>query len=245
LSNFRTNFLGYPVDNITKNDIIKICDQCIKENTVNFFAVQNANKMYLSSKYPFLKQFISKATIILPENAINMGMRWLGKPLKERNNGGIHIMEMLLEKANIDRSSIFLLGSTQKNLSILVNKIKKNYPDIIIGGFNHGYFYQEEEEEIIRRINDAKPNYLFVGMGSPKQELFISENLSRLKSNINLGVGGSFNVIAGLEKPTPRWMKYGLEWIYRSLQDPKKIKRYIVINLFFVKEFFKYLLVSK
>lgn len=243
--NSRTDFLGYPVDNISKKEIIDICDRCISENTYNFFAVQNANKMYLSQKYPILKNSVAKAKIILPENAINMGMRWLNKPLKERNIGGIHIMEMLLEKANLDKSKIFLLGATQRNLEVLVTKIEEKYPNLIISGFNNGYFKKEDEQIIVNKINKAEPNYLFVGMGSPKQELFIVENLEQLKSNINLGVGGSFNVIAGLEKPAPRWTKFGMEWLYRSFQDPKKFKRYIIINTFFIKEFIKYLVSRK
>lgn len=243
--NYRTEFLGYPVDNISKKEIIDVCDKCIKENTYNFFAVQNANKMYLSQKYPILKAAIAKAKIILPENAINMGMRWLNKPLKERNIGGIHIMEMLLEKANLDKSKIFLLGATQKNLEVLIKKIKENYPDVIISGFYNGYFDKKDEQIIINSIKKTEPNYLFVGMGSPKQELFIVENLEQLKSNINLGVGGSFNVIAGLEKPAPKWTKFGLEWLYRSFQDPKKFKRYVIINTFFIKEFIKYQVIKK
>ncbi len=95
-------------------------------------------------------------------------------------------------------------------------------------------------EEIINSINQVKPNILFVGLGSPKQELFIIRNMRQLIFNIAIGVGGSFNVIAGIEKPAPKWTKHGLEWLYRSFQDPKKFKRYIIINSFFIKELVKY-----
>lgn len=241
----RTQFIGYPVDNVSSNEIISFVKESIENNTKNYIAVQNANKMYLSEKYPLIKEAIEKASIILPENAINIGMRWMGKPLKQRNIGGILMMEELLRFADKNSSSIYLLGATKNNLEMLVTQIKTKFPNIVILGFRDGHFNKYAEEEIVKDISMKKPNFLFVGMGSPKQELFIYTNFEKLNTNISLGVGGSFNVIAGLEKPAPKWTKYGLEWLYRSVADPIKFKRYFVINSFFVYRFTKYLLVRK
>ncbi len=242
---YRTEFIGYPVDNVSILDIENICLNCIKENSYNYIAVQNANKMYLSNKYSLLNEFMLNAKIILPENAVNIGMSWLKKPLKERNIGGIHVMENLLDLAEMSRSSVFFLGASQNNLEILINKIKIKYPNIIVKGYNNGYFSPDEEQEIVNTIGNLRPNYLFVGIGSPKQEFFIMKNLDNLKTNICIGVGGSFNVIAGLEKPAPKWTKYGLEWLFRSFQDPKKFKRYLIINTFFIFIFIKYIFGKK
>lgn len=241
----RTQFIGFPVDNVSSTEIINFVIESIEKNTRNYIAVQNANKMYLSKKYPLVKEAIEKAAIILPENAINMGMRWLGKPLKQRNIGGIRMMEELLHIADKNFFSIYLLGAKKNNLEVLVYKIKNNFPNINIVGFKDGYFSKTEEAHIVDEIGNKKPNLLFVGMGSPRQEFFIYNNFEKLNANLSLGVGGSFNVIAGLEKPAPQWTKYGLEWLYRSVTDPKKFKRYIVINSFFVYRFIKYLLVRK
>jgi len=238
----RTNFIGYPVDNLNLSDLLNFVETSISADEKHFITVQNANKMYLSKKFPVLKEAIEKSSVILPENAINMGMRWLRRPLKQRNMGGVHIMKELLEYANKNGLSVYLLGASKENLHILIQVINTKYPQIIVQGFRDGYFRSEEERLIAEDIGVKKPNFLFVGMGSPKQELFISRNLSYLNTNIMLGVGGSFNVIAGIEKPAPRWTKYGLEWIYRSFIDPRKFKRYFVINSFFIYRFIRYLI---
>lgn len=241
----RTNFIGYPVDSLTMDDIFFFTSEAIKSNTYHFIAVQNANKMYLSEKYPNMKDAISKASLILPENAINIGMRWLRKPLQQRNIGGLPVMEELLRYANEKFYSIYLLGTTKENIKILILKLSHTFPNINIKGYHHGYFSKQDELFIVEEIGRLQPNYLFVGMGSPKQEFFIANNFNKLKSNICLGVGGSFNVVAGLEKSAPRWTKYGLEWLHRSVHDPKKIIRYFKINSFFILQFIKYLIKSK
>lgn len=241
----RSDFIGYPIDNITLDEILHFAINAIEENTHHFIAVQNANKMFLSEKYPDLRKAIENASIILPENAINMGMRWLGKPLKQRDIGGIRVMEELLKLADNHSYSIYLLGAKKSNLEILVAHIKIKYPGIFISGFSDGYFHEQNENDIAKEISICKPNFLFVGMGSPKQELFIYNNFEKLNANISLGVGGSFNVIAGVEKNAPQWTKYGLEWLYRSFLDTSKFKRYIKINSFFIYKFIKFLLVNK
>lgn len=238
----RTNFIGYPVDNITKNELLEFVINAINHNKKYFIAVQNANKMYLSKKNVSLKAAIESAKIILPENAINIGMWIIGKPLKERNIGGVHAMEELLKLANKYSYSIYLLGATNNCLDLLVKKILSEYQNIKLVGYQNGYFSLEDEPVIVEKISKLKPNFLFVGMGSPKQEIFIENNINKMNANICMGVGGSFNVIAGLEKPAPKWTKYGFEWIFRSIQDPKKISRYIKINSFYCFEFIRYYL---
>lgn len=241
----RVDFIGFPVDNVGLPELLDFVEQSIKEDSSHLIAVQNANKMYLSTKHPVLRGAINSASIILPENAINMGMRLLGKPLKQRNMGGVCVMEHLLKLANEKAYSIYLLGAMQNNLETLVDRIKADYPGIVVTGFRNGYFQQDQETTVASEIGKLKPNFLFVGMGSPKQELFMTAYSHMLSANIKLGVGGSFNVIAGLEKPAPYWTKYGLEWLYRSIHDPQKLKRYLRINSFFLYRLLRYLTLRK
>jgi N-acetylglucosaminyldiphosphoundecaprenol N-acetyl-beta-D-mannosaminyltransferase len=242
MKEFRTDFIGYPVDNINLNELKDFVVSSIKQDQHHFIAVQNANKMYLTSRDPDLKTLISSASVVLPENAINIGMNLLRKPLKQRNMGGVHIMEELLNLADIQGYSYYLLGAKQENLDQLIRELSKKYPGAVLAGSRNGYFKGTDEPEIVEQIRNRKPNILFVGMGSPKQEIFIGKYLPVLGANISLGVGGSFNVLAGLEKPAPSWTKYGLEWLYRSVQDPAKFKRYIKINYFYAKELILHIL---
>jgi N-acetylglucosaminyldiphosphoundecaprenol N-acetyl-beta-D-mannosaminyltransferase len=245
MENFRTNFLGYPVDNISLTELIELSVKTIASGERCYFAVQNANKMYLSEKNRQVRRFIEQAKIILPENAINLGMRLLRRPLKQRNMGGVHVMEELLKLANEKRYSVSLLGAQQLELNGLVDAVQTQFPQVQIKSYINGYFGENDEEHIVSRICESKPNVLFVGLGSPKQELFIDKYWQRLNANIIVGVGGSFKVLAGLEKPAPRWSKYGLEWLYRSWQDPKKLRRYVVVNSFYLYRLGRYLLTQK
>lgn len=245
VGSYRRDFLGYPVDALTANDFARIAEEVVRKNEYCFVGVQNANKMYLSRRNKELEDAISSAKVILPENAINLGMRFLGKPLPERNMGGVVMMERLLRLADSRLMTVFLVGATKDVLGGLAERIAVDFPGVRLLGAIDGYFGIEETESVVQKVSQASPNFLFVGMGSPKQELFIVRNLSRLKANLCMGVGGSFKVLAGLEKPAPRWTKYGMEWIYRSIQDPKKLKRYLVINSYFAYRFFRYLLLGK
>jgi N-acetylglucosaminyldiphosphoundecaprenol N-acetyl-beta-D-mannosaminyltransferase len=242
MNKYRTDFIGYPVDNVNHEDVFRFVEIAIKNDTTNYFAVLNANKIYLSDRNALVKKFIDQADLILPENAINIGMRILGRSLKAWNMGGLAVMEQALKYANLNKSIIYLLGATKENLDLLVKTIRIEYPDIIIGGYDDGYFEKVDESGVVEKISRIRPNFLFVGLGSPKQELFFEKHRSRIKANVALGVGGSFNVLAGLERPAPQWAKYGFEWLYRSLQDPLKFKRYFVINSYIMYKLLKALL---
>jgi N-acetylglucosaminyldiphosphoundecaprenol N-acetyl-beta-D-mannosaminyltransferase len=236
----RTDFLGYPVDNVTLEEVIDFAENAVRMDGKHFIGVQNANKMYLSEKYPSLRSGLARASIILPENSVFMGSKLLGKPFKQRNIGGIKTMENLLQLADERSYSVYLLGAKQANLNILISRLREQYTGLHISGYHHGYFDEKEIPGILKEISDIRPNLLFVGMGSPRQEFFILENFEGLTANIMLGVGGSFNVLAGLEPEAPGWTKYGLEWLYRSMFDPKKLFRYLKINSFFIYKLLTY-----
>lgn len=237
----RRTFIGYPVDSLNVDDVIRFANSTIELNNSCFIAVQNANKIFLSDKFPYLKNAISEASLILPENAINIGMSILGRPLKARNMGGVRIMEELLKAAESKGWGVYFIGATKHNLEAMISRLGAKHSQLRIAGYRDGYFRDDEEDEITEQIAATHSNLLFVGMGSPKQELFIAENLAKMNVNIAMGVGGSFNVFAGIEKPAPGWTKYGLEWLYRSVQDPTKLKRYLIINTYFVYKFMRYL----
>lgn len=242
---FRTSFIGYPVDSVTSQEILTFVEKAIHNNEQHFIGVQNSNKMYLLDKYPEVKEILNRASVILPENSINLGMALLRESLPERNVGGVVMMERLLSFAHQRKWSAYLLGATENNLNIFVKRIRTDLQGVQIVGYRNGYFQEKETDGIVRTIAACSPKFLFVGMGSPRQELFIGRNLQRLNANICFGVGGSFNVLAGLEKPAPKWMKYGLEWLYRSIHDPHKIKRYMIVNSYFIYKLIQHVLNSK
>lgn len=151
----------------------------------------------------------------------------------------------ILALANREKMSLFLFGAKESVLSLCRSNIEKRYPDIRIAGSRNGYYEPEEEQSIFNLINEAKPDILLLGMSSPKKELFFESYKHQLKAHYILGVGGYFDILAGIIKRAPRWMQdTGLEWLFRLLQEPRRLwKRYLIgIHQFFwlvVREKFK------
>jgi N-acetylglucosaminyldiphosphoundecaprenol N-acetyl-beta-D-mannosaminyltransferase len=161
--------------------------------------------------------------------------RILGEPLPERVTG-IDLFEKLLELADEERFSAYFLGATQEVLDEMLRRIEERYPRLRCAGIRDGYFQEAESEAVVREIQKASPDLLFVGISTPKKERFLQRWGESLDVPVCHGVGGSFDVLAGVTRRAPLlWQKLGLEWLYRLLQEPRRMwKRYLVTNSAFV-----------
>jgi N-acetylglucosaminyldiphosphoundecaprenol N-acetyl-beta-D-mannosaminyltransferase len=160
----------------------------------------------------------------------------LGKPIKERV-AGIDLMINLVEMAHQNNYKIFFFGAKEEVVKKVVEDYSKLYSKDIIAGFRNGYFRKDEEPAIAKQISESGANILFVAISSPTKENFLYENKLLLKNvNFIMGVGGSFDVVAGKVKRAPKWMQAsGLEWFYRFIQEPKRMwKRYLIGNSKFI-----------
>src|SRR5262249_13080928 len=145
----------------------------------------------------------------------------LRQPLPERV-AGIDLFEELLKLGNQKRYSIYLLGATQRVMDRLVERISRQYPNLKIAGSRNGYFEDAEGEKIAMQVADAQPDMLFLGMTSPKKEIFLAKYEELMDVPVCHGVGGSFDVLAGQVRRAPAtWQRLGLEWLYRVLQEPR------------------------
>ena len=126
--------------------------------------------------------------------------------------------------------SIFLFGAKESTLLLCRQNIERKFPNIKISGSRNGYYNPEEEKDIFDMINNSKPDILLLGMSSPKKELFFESYRHKLEARYILGVGGYFDIMSGEIKRAPRWMQdTGLEWLYRLLQEPRRLwKRYLI-----------------
>lgn len=152
---------------------------------------------------------------------------------------GVDLMEKLLELANDKNYSLYFLGATDETLDKLNVNIRKMYPNLKNIRLHNGFF--KDDNEIIKDINKEKIDILFVGMGNPKQELWIKENFDLINANLMLAVGGAFNVFSGDVGRAPIWIqKIGMEWFYRFLKEPNRLfYRYFIKYPRFIKIFFK------
>jgi len=237
----RINFLGYPVDQISMPQALQWIDKAIINRDTKHIVVLNANKLYLMARHTKLNQIVQNADLIIPEWAVVWGAKQLYLP-PLIHLGGIMLTRALMPHAAEKGLRPYLLGASREVVTTLAEKLKAKYPALKLVGFHHGYLTTSEiDDRVVAHIQQLNPDILFVAMGSPRQEVWIDTHLSQLGVPVSIGVGGSFDVLAGLKKDTPDWARgNGLEWIYRFWQDPRTYwKRYLVTNIWFLWQIIK------
>lgn len=237
LTKTRLQFLNTAVDNLTMQETLQEVQLAVKNHRQIHHTVVNAGKIVALQTDEKLQESVNNADLI---NADGQAVVWaskiLKKPLKERV-AGIDLFVNLLEMAHQNHYSVYLLGAKPEILESLVHQLGEKYSPGLIAGFHHGYFAAAEEEEIAKKINESGAKFLFVAITSPKKEIFLNTYKNHLKNlNFIMGVGGSFDVLAGKTKRAPIWMQNaGLEWFYRFIQEPKRMwKRYLIGNSKFI-----------
>jgi N-acetylglucosaminyldiphosphoundecaprenol N-acetyl-beta-D-mannosaminyltransferase len=162
-------------------------------------------------------------------------LRYLGYPAPERV-ACPDLANDILEMAERENYSTFFLGANKSSLFSAIKNLKINFPHLNIAGFHNGYFTKEEEDTIVKMINRANADILFLGLPSPQKELFIEKYKGELKIKYSFGVGGYFDILSGKTKRAPIWMQNrGMEWFFRLMQEPKRLwYRYMVGNIKFI-----------
>jgi N-acetylglucosaminyldiphosphoundecaprenol N-acetyl-beta-D-mannosaminyltransferase len=209
----------------------------IDSHTQLHHVVVNAGKIVAMQQDLHLRESVNNSDIINADGqAVVWAANFLNKPIKERV-AGIDLMQNLVDLSFEKNYKAYFLGAEEEVVSRTVAHYTEKFNADIIAGYRNGYFKAEEEEEVIKDIVASEANILFVAITSPKKENFLYKYKNELASvNLIMGVGGSFDVIAGKTKRAPLWMQdIGLEWFYRFLQEPKRMwKRYLVGNTKFI-----------
>lgn len=178
-----------------------------------------------------LRNAVNSCDIINVDGAgVVLAARIFGLPVPERV-AGIDLFERLLVYSEEKGRTVYFLGATDSVVRELVTVVKKNHPKIRIGGYHHGYFW-DDEAAVVQEIHDSKSDLLFVGIVSPLKEKFIEQWKDELGVTFAMGVGGTFDVVSGKTKRAPQWMQaVGMEWFFRVLQEPRRMwKRYLFTN---------------
>lgn len=214
-----------------------------KKQESSYICIANVHMIIEGYKDPDFQQVINQANLITPDGMpLSKAIKWFYKVDQERV-AGMDLMPDLIKISAEQNLSIYLYGSTDLILKKIINNASYNFPNIKICGTYSPPFREltlKEKEDIIDQINQAKPNFVFVALGCPKQEKWIAEHKGKIHSCM-IGLGGAFEVYAGVKERAPVWMqKTSLEWLYRLIQDPKRLfKRYLNTNSLFVILFIK------
>lgn len=237
-----------PIDALSLKDTVDLVDDAIRnQRQLHHIAVNVAKIVHMQTDKQ-LYESVTSADII---NADGLPLvwvsKWFGDPIPERVTG-VDLMQSLVELASQKNYKIFFFGAREEVVSKVVQTYSQQYSQRIIAGYRNGYFKEEEEAVIAKQIADSGANVLFVAITSPKKENFLFRQKEALKKvNFVMGVGGSFDVVAGVVKRAPLWMqRTGLEWFYRIVQEPGRMwKRYLMTNTLFVYYLIRELLKRK
>ncbi|HEY2081253.1 MAG TPA: WecB/TagA/CpsF family glycosyltransferase [Verrucomicrobiae bacterium] len=229
----RTMLMGCPVDLLTSqvllNELAHAIDTQSGPKIIQFI---NGNKIAQVRQSPDMGHIMWRTNYALVDGQPLLPMgRMLGVRIPERIDG-VGLMAKLLKMADERRYSVFLLGAKQSVLETCVQKIRSDYPNARIAGYRNGYFKKEETDEVVRQIRATRCDILFLGMGSPMKEHFADRYASELGATVIQGVGGTFDVMAGLVKRAPKWIQQaGFEWLFRIAQEPRRMFwRYTTTN---------------
>lgn len=227
---------GVRIDRVSLEETLEHCDQFIRTRVPHQIVVVNAAKLVKAQADRRLRRIINEADLV---GADGVPLVWLSKllgdPIPGRVNG-TDLMEKLVERAAERGYSIYFLGAKPDVVRRVVSVYRSKYPNLKVAGYRDGYFKPEDEPALADDIRASGADIIFLAFGSPQKERFVRDWLYRMNVPVVHGVGGSFDVVAGVTKRAPHWMQVaGLEWFYRFLQEPGRMwKRYLFTNAEFL-----------
>jgi N-acetylglucosaminyldiphosphoundecaprenol N-acetyl-beta-D-mannosaminyltransferase len=181
--------LGYNFVNNNMNELVEEIDARISSSLKTFIVTANPEIITYADSDPSYENVLKQSNYIIPDGVgIIMASKILDSPLEERL-AGFDLMERLLQLSNRKSLSVYFLGTKPNIIKLTVANIQKKYPFINIVGFHHGYF-KENEGSIVREIKEKEPDIVFVGLGFPKQEKWISNHLPDFNKGVFIGLGG-------------------------------------------------------
>lgn len=232
----RPHVLGVTVDAFTMTQAVTRCTDAMESGRYLSIGVVNAAKIVAMRQDLSLRQAVSGCEMILADGqSVVWASRMLRVPLPERV-AGIDLFQVLLAEAALRGSRVYFLGARPDVLAQMLDEVGSTFPGLSVAGARDGYFTAEDEPEVAAEIRRSGADLLFIGMSSPKKELFLSRWGKATGASVVHGVGGSFDILAGITQRAPLWyQKHGLEWLYRVRQEPLRLsRRYLTTNASFM-----------
>ena len=230
----RIRFMNTEVDNLTMQEALNAIDDLIMKNCNAYVVTPNVDHIIQLERGGELTEVYKHANLILTDGKPLIWIsKWYRTPIKEKISGS-DLFPQLCALAAKKRYRMFFLGAAEGVAAKAAENLKKKYHGLqVVGTYSPPFGFENNEEEMNKIksiIKASSPHILIVGLGCPKQELFILHHREELGVPISLGLGGSLDFEAGNIKRAPRWMaNHGLEWLYRITQDPKRLaKRYLI-----------------
>lgn len=232
-NNKRLNVLGVGVDTASMEEAAERLVSAMDKTNVYSVFTPNSEIILYAFKNPDYCAVLNRGDMVTPDGiGVVHASKILKRPLKERV-GGFDLANLVLAKIAGTGKSVYLFGGKPGVAEAAAEQICRLYPGTNICGTADGYFDAEKEQQIIKDINEKKPDLLFVCLGFPKQELWIDAHKHELCAKVCMGIGGSLDVFAGTVKRAPEgFQKLGLEWLYRLIKQPSRFIRMLALPKF-------------
>ena len=213
------------------NDAVSSISTLLQSGVKVFTVAINPEKIYLANNEKKVLDAVNDANLYICDGiGAKLGAFILHYKLPRRITG-IELFYEMLKYAEANHKRVFLLGGTASVNALSVTKLKQDYPSLLLAGSANGYF--DDSIKMVDLINKSKADFVFVALGSPKQEFWISENRHKLHANFCMGVGGSFDVLSGTVERAPElFRKTGTEWLHRLITNPSRWRRQTALPKF-------------
>lgn len=233
----RVSIIGVPISAVNMESCVDNIFRDFETTRGQYICVSNVHTTVMAHDDPAYYKAQAESFMSVPDGK---PLSIVGKkqfPEMDRVTGP-DLMRRIFEESKERQLRHFFYGNSKENLEKLMEVLRKDWPWIDICGYEPSVFRdmtEQEESELAERINATKPDFVWVALGAPRQELFCNRMVGRI-GGLMVGVGGAFNVLAGVVPEAPQWMQnMSLEWLYRLIQEPKRLfKRYAVTNTKFI-----------
>ncbi len=226
----RIGILNVGFDDLDKDGAVERALELIRGHSGGWVVTPNPEIVLECRRNPQLAQAVREAALVIPDGiGVIYASRILGTPLREKI-AGIDFACALMEKLARSSGSVYLFGAKPGVAEAAAKTLMQAYPGLRICGTHDGYF--SDDGPILTDIRESRPDLVLVCLGAPKQELWMREHAAVLDAGLMIGLGGSLDVFAGTAQRAPDgWQRLGLEWLYRLLKEPKRIRRMIRLPL--------------
>ena len=228
---------GVPVNNLTMQETVDCIETMVGDGKIHQHVVINVDKIVKMESNQALRAAVLDCDLITVDGQpVIWASRILQSPIGERVTG-IDLFDVLIARCAERGFRPYLLGARQDVVAKTVDVLKVKYPKLQLAGWRNGYWSASEEHVVVQDIKNVRPDVLCMAVGSPKQELFLGKWKKEMQVPFVMGVGGSFDVTAGVLKRAPKWMQdSGLEWLFRLAQEPRRLwRRYLKEDMAFFR----------
>lgn len=232
----RIAILNVMIDVVTMKEAVTVVKQFILQKKPHLVVTPNAEIVMMANKDKQLAHIINHADLVVPDGAgVVWAARYQGDNMPERVAGYDLVQNLLIEAAR-EKYRIYMFGGAPGIAEKAKKIAEERYPGVQIIGTRNGFFTKQDEPEIVNTIKGCQPDILLVALGVPRQEKWLYEYKEELEVPVAIGVGGTFDVMAGVVQRAPLWMqRASLEWLFRLLSEPKRAIRMLALPRFVIK----------